>query len=219
MKPSLPKAVLFDWDNTLVNTWPCLIAAMNHTLQAMGQEPWTEQQAKTRIAKSLRDSFPEMFGERWLEAKEIFLSTFRSLHLQLLEPLAGAAELLRFLRDNGIYAAVVSNKTGDILRTEAEALGWTPLFTHLVGAGDAVRDKPAPEPVAMALASFGDSASAETVWFVGDNAIDMHCGTVNSCFPVLIHPQPPEPAVFAEHPPRLHFNSCTALQDYLQQLA
>ena len=31
-----PKAVLFDWDNTLVDTWPCIGRATNITLETMG---------------------------------------------------------------------------------------------------------------------------------------------------------------------------------------
>ena len=33
----LPQAALFDWDNTLVDTWPVIHEAMNTTLSAMGR--------------------------------------------------------------------------------------------------------------------------------------------------------------------------------------
>jgi len=51
-----PKALLFDWDNTLVNTWPAIHDANNYTLVAMGHEPWTFEETLQRVRKSMRDS-------------------------------------------------------------------------------------------------------------------------------------------------------------------
>ncbi|PPR65951.1 MAG: hypothetical protein CFH03_00782, partial [Alphaproteobacteria bacterium MarineAlpha3_Bin2] len=36
-----PRAILFDWDNTLVDSWPTIIDALNVTLEAYGKTPWT----------------------------------------------------------------------------------------------------------------------------------------------------------------------------------
>ena len=36
-----PKAVLFDWDNTLVDSWAVIHAALNETLTAMDHPNWT----------------------------------------------------------------------------------------------------------------------------------------------------------------------------------
>jgi phosphoglycolate phosphatase len=41
MKLTKPKAILFDWDNTLADTWPTIHQAMSETFAAMGQEPWS----------------------------------------------------------------------------------------------------------------------------------------------------------------------------------
>ena len=80
--------------------------------------------------------------------------------------------MLRNLAGQGIYLGVVSNKTGDFLRREAERLGWTDLFGSMVGAGDAPLDKPACEPVRLALAAAacrpetrcGLSAIPQSIW-------------------------------------------------------
>ena len=71
-----PRAVIFDWDNTLVDSWGCILAAMNTTLKAMGHVEWTMEEAKNRVARSLRDSFPELFGDRWTEARDVFYAAF-----------------------------------------------------------------------------------------------------------------------------------------------
>src|SRR5690606_5838063 len=102
-----------------------------------------------------RDAFPVMFGERWEEARQIFFRAFEEVHLRELRALPGAAELLQHASDSGIFLGVVSNKTGPYLRLEAEHLGWNRHFHRVVGATDAPRDKPAPDPVHMALDGLG----------------------------------------------------------------
>ncbi|MBL8709705.1 MAG: HAD family hydrolase, partial [Rhodospirillaceae bacterium] len=39
-----PTTLLFDWDNTLVDSWSVLHATMNETLAAMGQPIWSRQE-------------------------------------------------------------------------------------------------------------------------------------------------------------------------------
>lgn len=123
--PVLPRAVLYDWDNTLVDNWGTVRAALNHALVTFGHPAWTEDEARERIKQSLRDSFPRIFGERWTDARDLFYAYFEAHHLEHLRPLPGAESLLRGFAERGIYQAVVSNKTGRFLRAEADALGWT----------------------------------------------------------------------------------------------
>ena len=35
-----PNAVIFDWDNTLVNTWPIIAEALNATFRALKKPDW-----------------------------------------------------------------------------------------------------------------------------------------------------------------------------------
>lgn len=170
-----PKAVLFDWDNTLADNWGAIHRAINAALSAMGHSTWTREETRERVRRSLRDSFPEMFGDRWEEARDIFYSTFREVQFENLGLCPGAANLLDALDRAGIPYGVVSNKTGDLLRAEAAHLGWTGRFAGaIVGAGDAAHDKPAPDPVHLALAPLA-MPPAKSVWFVGDAAIDIEC--------------------------------------------
>ncbi len=208
MQPAMnrPQAVLFDWDNTLVDSWPCIIEALSVTLTAMGHTPWTPEECHVRVALSLRESFPPLFGERWQEAQGIFYDTFARIHLDRLKPFPESHPLLAGLRDMGIYCAVVSNKTGHYLRAEAEHLGWTEYFAALIGAGDAPRDKPAREPVEMALVGSGIAVGSQ-VWFVGDAAVDMQCAQATGCIAVRLQPLPAENPAFADFPPTYAFTN------------
>lgn len=196
-----PKAILFDWDNTLVDNWITICRALNAALTAFGHAPWTEQETRHRVRHSMRDSFPALFGDRWQDARDIFYQSFRANHLATLKTLPGAADLLARLADAGLYLGVVSNKRGDLLRREAETLGWQGYFARLVGAGDAAHDKPAVEPVHLAL-SKGTLGPDEAVWFIGDAAIDMECAIRAECTPILLNTGDELATAFSAWPPR-----------------
>jgi phosphoglycolate phosphatase len=215
---SLPDAILFDWDNTLVDTWPCITRAMNTTLEAMGHDPWTEAEAQRRIARSLRESFPDLFGGAWQEAAEIFYRTFAEVHIEMLSPLRGAAALLDHLAEDGVLLAVVSNKTGRYLREEADHLGWTPYFHRVVGAGDAPRDKPSTDVVRLALKDSGIDPSVQTVWFVGDMPVDMQCGHDSGCKTVLLRSAEPDATEFLGCEPSIRLSDPAALLAHMREL-
>lgn len=220
MKPApcepsgLPRAVLFDWDNTLVDNWGCIHAALNAALTAHGLAPWTYEETRARVRRSLRDSFPELFGARWQEARDIFYAHFEANHLEHLRPLPGAEALLQALARKGIYLAVVSNKTGRFLRAEAAALGWSGYFGALVGAGDAEADKPAPAPVHLALRPSGLVPGRE-VWFIGDADVDMQCARAAKCVPVLVGSACTHEMTVA---PAHQFENCLALCSLVRRL-
>jgi phosphoglycolate phosphatase len=179
-----PRAILFDWDNTLVDTWPVIHKALYNTFTQMNMEPWTIETVRQRVAKSMRDSFPEVFGANWQEAAKIYQSEYQSIHLEMLKPLVGARSTLEALHDKLVFVGIVSNKRGHNLRTEVTHLGWSDYFDCLVGADDAAKDKPSPDPVLHALKDSGIVPDAD-VWFVGDSVIDMECAKNTGCSAVF----------------------------------
>ena len=211
-----PRALVFDWDNTLVDSWACIQETYNVTFRHFGMPEWTMEETRRSVAASMRDSFPQMFGERWGEARQVFTDAFRAIHLDYLAPLPGAAEMLGDLAGRGLVLAVVSNKRGPFLRREADVLGWSGLFAGLVGADDAAADKPDPAPVAMALDGTGIPLSP-AVWFVGDSPIDIECAVRCGCTPVLMRPEPPRPGEFV-HTPSCILSSCHDLLALVDQV-
>ena len=211
-----PQAILFDWDNTLVDSWATIHEALNHVMVAMDKPPWSIAETRARVRLSLRESFPLHFGERWEEARGIYLDRFRAIHLERLAALPGCAELLEALGQEGIFLGVVSNKTGALLRREAETLGWSRHFGRLVGAGDAAADKPDPAPVGLALEPSGVGAGAG-VWFVGDTGVDMDCARNAGCVPVLLGGDPASEELL-RCAPRLLFSEPAALLRFVRDL-
>ncbi|MBC9209481.1 HAD family hydrolase [Roseomonas aerophila] len=178
-----PRAILWDWDNTLVDAWAGVQAGMNAALRAFGLPEWSKQEVQARARLSLREAFPPLFGPEWEKARDLFYTEVRARHLELITPLPGVAEALA--AGAAWPQGVVSNKQGPILRAEAAHLGWAPRFGVLVGAGDATADKPAAAPVLMALEKLGVAPGPE-VWFIGDTGVDMQAARAAGCSAVLL---------------------------------
>ena len=171
-KPPFPRAILFDWDNTLVDSWEGMHRAMNATLVAMGHEPWTMEEAQRRMNRSLRDAFPELFGDRWHEAHDVFYAAFMEGHVEALKVLPGAEEMLETLHGMRIFTGVASSKVGPMLREEIAHLGWEAYLPGIVGAGEAEKDKPAKEAALFAIHGTDIELGPE-LWVIGDLPIDV----------------------------------------------
>lgn len=202
-----PRAVIFDWDNTLVETWPVIHAALNATLVKMGHDSWSEAETHQRVRKSLRDSFPELFGDQWEFARDFFYEKFASLHLTHLQVMPGAEDMLKAIKAKDVPMAVLSNKTGKYLRAEVAHLKWGSYFFGLVGATDALEDKPSPKSVAHLLDPTEIPLGPE-VWMVGDTAIDMECAHKAGLRAVAIRPKTSGDLEFSNHIPDFWFISC-----------
>ena len=181
----LPQAILFDWDNTLVDSWRACKEAFNITLERFGHRALTEEEFRRRPQISLRDGFPPLFGEQWQAAEHDYYNILTKIHLDYIRPLTGAAELLESLRNWGVYVAVVSNKKGDVLRQEVQHLGWDRYFKKVVGARDAETDKPTLAPVKLAL-GLTNLELGNHIWFVGDSATDMECARNGGFTPIFL---------------------------------
>ena len=123
-------------------------------------------------------------------------------------------ELLDHINKEGIYIAVVSNKNGALLREEVEFLKWKHLFSSIVGADDAIRDKPNRAPIDMALNGSGIINSSE-VWFVGDAPSDIECAYNAGVLGVLIQNEVNNKKQFDEFQPHLTFKNAGELLKYL----
>lgn len=176
-------AVIFDWDNTLVDTWHLIHKSLNSTFDDLGMEQWTLEQTRQKVGHSLRNSFAELFDSNWEKAGELYLKYYQQFNLEEITPLANAEKTLKTLHSAGIPMAVVSNKTGYILREEAKHIGWDKYFVSILGSKDTENDKPHPEAV---LKSFIEHKHIKTGWFIGDTMVDVQCALNSGYTPVHI---------------------------------
>ena len=171
MFTTTPKAILFDWDNTLVDTWPLIHGGMQFVFENRGLIPWTLNEVKDRCHESGREAFPKLFPDDWQAALDDFYEYVHDRHLEDLAVLPYAINLLKDLTERGVPIALVSNKTKPLLVKEVEYLGLSDIFGVVVGAGDAARDKPDAAPLLLALDQLNVPPSMD-VWMIGDTPAD-----------------------------------------------
>jgi phosphoglycolate phosphatase len=207
-----PRAILFDWDNTLVNTWPLIHSALNMTLRHMDHPEWTYERVTREVKQSMRESFPAMFGDRWQEAAAHYQQSYRAVHLEQLTPLPHVLEMLEAIPAD-IFVGLVSNKQGPTLRLELAQLGWQKYFKVAIGASDAARDKPHPDPVLLALKDSG-IAPAPDVWFVGDTGVDLGVAEATGSTAILYgdHDVDGDPSTYDGHHVDAHVRDHVALK-------
>ncbi len=181
----LPKAILFDWDNTLVDTWRVAFESLNIARKALNLQEISTESFWKQPHLSLKDASSTLFGDFPEEGERLFYDSVKKLHLQNLAALDGAAALLTNLKSRGIYMGVVSNKDGPLLRKEVHHLGWNDHFHQVIGSRDAEEDKPSHLPVLAALKASTIAPSHE-VWFVGDSIVDVHCARASGCVPIVV---------------------------------
>lgn len=179
------KAVIFDLDGTLLNTIEDLKNATNYALTAFGYPARTTEEMKHFAGRGVRYMVAQALpgGEANPQFEEVFdcFRPYYEAHCQdLTTPYPGIGELLARLRRAGCKTAVVTNK----LQSAADELihDLFPDIPLVVGDSPAVRRKPAPDGVWLALEKLGvDRADAA---YVGDSNIDYETAK-NAALPCL----------------------------------
>lgn len=168
-----PDAIFFDWDGTLIDSKEAIQGYLNHVLGHFGKPLLSLEEACKATRKSARETYPQVFGEKSDEALQLLYKHVAETHLSTLKPFEGAEEFLDKLHHAQIPMAVVSNKHHPNLLREVSYLGWDVYLTENVGAGEAERDKPSPDPLLLSAKRKGLDPSKHELWYVGDTETDM----------------------------------------------
>lgn len=138
----MARIILWDWDNTLADTFGAIFAAQNDARVKYGMVPWTKEESKAAMNTSGRNLIKDVFGaDKATEVRAYFLSRYAE-HADALELKVGAKEILQWAKQNGFTNILASNKAGPILRNEAKAMGVSDYFDKMIGAEEADEDKP-----------------------------------------------------------------------------
>jgi phosphoglycolate phosphatase len=212
-----PSAIFLDWDGTLVDSFGFLLDAHNHVRRTLSMELLTNEDFKVYFGMPRELLYKKLYGKYRTEAKSHFEDFVLRHHLEFLKPLPGADRLVRTIHNIKVPSGVVSNKKGDFIRKEIDNFGWTPLFSSIVGAGEAPQDKPAADPLLLAMALAKADKNPKKVWYVGDSETDAQCARNAGCILILIDHGTNIGAWVHEYEPSLMVKNCTELSEFLLQ--
>jgi beta-phosphoglucomutase family hydrolase len=165
----VPAAVIFDLDGTLVDNMRFHVQAWVAMSRSLGIETPAERFEREFNGRRNEEIFPALLGRpvppeelaRLSEQKE---SHYRALYAPHLAPLRGARELLVRLRDAGLGLAVASAGPRPNRAFVLDGLQLRPFFSHVVGAEDVTRGKPAPDLFLAAARALGVEPAACVVF-------------------------------------------------------
>ncbi|MCC4907433.1 HAD family phosphatase [Microbacterium sp. cx-59] len=158
MTRSLPAAVLWDMDGTLVDTEPYWMAAEKPLVESYGGT-WSHEQALTLVGLGLEDAarILQQAGVR-LSTGEIIDTLTASVMTALAEQgipfRPGARELLADLRAAGIKTALVTMSLRRMALTVTDLMDFD-AFDLVIAGDDVVRPKPFPDPYLQACTALG----------------------------------------------------------------
>ncbi len=170
--PRAFRAVVFDLDGTLLDSYAAIHAAVVRVQRHFGLPEWTLPETRRRVGRGLEVLMIEAVGApRMAEGVRAFSEIYEASGPEATLLLPGADEVTRTLHHRGVKLAVASNKPAFFSRQLLSHFGLLGRFGVVHGPDDGFPPKPAPHMVFMALALLGVPASEAL--FVGDMPIDI----------------------------------------------
>jgi 2-phosphoglycolate phosphatase len=170
--PRSLRAVFFDFDGTLVDSYPAITASVNHVRAFRGNEPLSVEEVRCFVGRG-----PVYLLENTVPGTEVEadLARYRSHHptamRSLTEMLPGALEVLTSLRQAGMLLGLCSNKPRGFSEQLLDHLRIRDHFAAVLGPEDVDRIKPAPDMLVQALHRL--QVSKDESLYVGDMSVDI----------------------------------------------
>jgi N-acetyl-D-muramate 6-phosphate phosphatase len=181
MKLSVPRALLFDLDGTLVDTAPDLLAALSHVRTALGLDATPPAHAGGFVSAGalamLRAGLPAEFHDQLDRLRDVFLQHYQANVCVHSKPYRGVRAFLQRMEAQGVLWGVITNKPFYLAEPLLKALKLKPAV--LLGGDSLPTKKPDPAPLQFALKQLG--VAAGSAWMIGDDPRDIEAGKNAGC--------------------------------------
>lgn len=169
------KLVIFDLDGTLINTIDDVCICFNRALVECGYSGQSEALISSLIGLPLEEIIrfllPDgVLSEEIMRVSAAYKNIYASFEKPNTRPYPGVSEVLRKLKERGVYLAVNSNKAHEIACNMVNTI-FPEFDLNVFGYGRVATSKPSPEAVYELLEEFNvDQCDAV---YVGDTSVDL----------------------------------------------
>jgi phosphoglycolate phosphatase len=169
------RAVLFDFDGTLADSYAAITASVNHVLQHYGRPLLTEEKVRSLVGHGLEQLMDTILpGIDHDEAAKLYRAHHPTVMKKLTKLLPGVLDGLQTLQAAGIKMGVCSNKPSYFTRELVTSLELDRYFGVVTGPDDSGAAKPDPTMVLKALEKL--DVPKDQALYVGDMEVDIETG-------------------------------------------
>lgn len=170
------KCCIFDLDGTLLDTLDDLATSCNYALSLYGYKTYPTDDYRNFVGNGVSVLLDRVLPkavdkEQKQKVLEAFLEHYSQHYIDLTVPYDGIEGLLRILKLKGYLVCVVSNKPHYYSKELITKIFGEKFFNMVLGAGEELPKKPAPDGVLYCMKKLGLSAS-ECV-YIGDSNVDI----------------------------------------------
>ncbi|HIR52819.1 MAG TPA: HAD family hydrolase [Candidatus Onthovicinus excrementipullorum] len=208
------KIVIFDLDGTIGDTLPLCVTAFKKAIEPLGGVTLTPREIISHFGPSEEGVIRELFPDRYEEALELFINSYRELHDMAPKPFDGITDLLAFLKSKGIKNTIVTGKGMRTLQITLEKYGIASYFDILEAGSPEGPCKAA--KIRKILDELG--ITAQEALYVGDAPTDItESREVGVEVASAAWASTAEPELLEQMNPGHVFDSVAGLRAYLEQ--
>jgi pyrophosphatase PpaX len=168
------RAVLFDLDQTLLDSADLIVSAFVDTCRALLGQTLDREETLRTWSWPVRARFHELAPDRADELTREYLRRYLAEHDRRARLFPGVPAVLDALRARGYRLGIVTSKRRATTEAAVRAFGLDRWCGVIVVDEDVRRHKPDPEPVVLALRRLG--IAPRDALMVGDSGEDISAG-------------------------------------------
>lgn len=166
--------LIFDWDGTLADSIPRIVASVHAAALSLGLPPPSELRVRGIIGLGLPEAIAALYPELDVGQVERFRLVYSESYLMLdQEPpslFPGVTEVLEALRKDGYRLAIATGKSRRGLQRALAGYGWLDYF-EVTRCADETASKPDPRMLHEILHHCG--VSTDRALMIGDATFDL----------------------------------------------
>ncbi|MGA7842258.1 MAG: HAD family hydrolase [Candidatus Acidiferrales bacterium] len=208
------RAVLFDWDGTLLNSYEADLRAYLSMFHALGIN-WTERELALHYSPNWLRVYraAELPRSKWIEADRLWTRAYK---LEKPPLLAGARHIVRVLARK-FNLGIVTSGNRPRVRRQLREFQLVNYFSACVCSEDASQRKPHPAPLQLALKRL--RRAPEHCVYVGDTAEDIEMARRAGVRAIGVLGPFPTAARLRAAKPEVLLNSVQELPQYLRTMS
>ncbi len=167
------KAILFDFDGTLINTNELIFSSYKEAFNRVLKRNITQEEILSLYGRPLYPSL-EIYGNAQDELYKVYREFNEARHDTLAKPFDGVISGVKKIIEKGYLVGIVTSKRLELVKRGIKILTLCDEFDVIVTPDDTKKSKPDPEPVLCGCEKLGVLPSE--VIYVGDSEFDMASG-------------------------------------------